>query len=296
MPGLSPVVLVLVAIISVQTGSSFAKLLFDQTSPWGVTLLRVGFATTVLFIIARPSWRGRARADWWPVVGYGLSLAGMNLLFYLSIARIPIGLAVTLEFLGPLLLALRGARRGRDLLWVALAALGVALLGVVPSEADLLGMLLAVAAGGFWALYILLAGAVGRRWSGATGLTTASAISFLVLLLPGVLLSGAELVSPRVLLLGLVVAILATVVPYGLEMSARRRLSSATFAILMSLEPAAAALLAWLIVGEFLGWQEWVAMACVVVASAGATWSAHRGRAGTMTGGTHPNHPRKEPR
>lgn len=284
-PRVNPVLLVLVAIVSVQTGSSFAKLLFDQTSPYGVTLLRAVFATLVLLAIAPPRLRGRTRADWGYVVAYGLCLAGMNLLFYLSIARIPIGLAVTLEFIGPLLLAVRGAKRAVEFGWVLLAAGGVALLGAFPAEADLLGMALAVGAGAFWAAYIVLAGPVGVRWSGATGVTVASGAGALALVVPGLALSGPELLSWRVLGLGLVVALLATVIPYGLEMFARRSIRSHTFSILMSLEPGAAALLAFLIVGELLGWQEWLAMLCVVAASIGATWSSstRRGATGTRT-------------
>lgn len=270
----NPILLVLVAIISVQTGSSFAKMLFAAAPPYAVTLLRIGFATLVLSLVARPRLRGRTPREWWPVVGYGMSLAGMNLLFYMSIARIPIGLAVTLEFLGPLLLALRGARRAREFLWVGLATAGVALLGVFPTDADLLGMAMALGAGAFWATYILLAGDVGKHWSGTTGLTAASGVSFLVLL-PGVIwFFPAESVRWEVMGLGLVVAVLATVIPYGLEMTARRSIRSATFSILMSMEPGAAAVLAWLILGEVLGWQEWLALLCVVLASIGATRSA----------------------
>lgn len=285
LPRPSPVVLVLVAIVSVQTGSSFAKVLFEQTTPYGVTLLRSLFAALVLLVLAPPRLRGRSTADWSAVVGYGLCLAAMNLLFYLSIERIPIGLAVTLEFIGPLLLAVRGAKRARELLWVALAVVGVLLLGAFPTDADPLGMALAVAAGGFWAGYIVLAGAVGRRWSGATGVTAASFVAAGALLVPGLAFSGGELLRWDVLGLGLVVALLATVIPYGLEMFARRSIASNTFGILMSLEPGAAALLAWVIIGEVLGWQEWVAMACVVTASAGATWSARARGAPTRASG-----------
>lgn len=266
-----PVWLVLLAIASVQTGSSFAKLLFAQASPYGVAFLRSAFGALILLVFAPPRWRGHSRSAWLVVGAYGVSLAAMNLLFYLSIERIPIGLAVTLEFLGPLLLAVGGARHPRDHLWVLLAAVGVVMLGAVPGEPDWVGMLLAVAAGAFWAAYILLAGRVGRAWPGTTGLTAACMIGAAVLLPSGVALAGGTLLRPGVLGLGAAVALLATVIPYGLELAARKELSSATFGILMSLEPAAAALLAWLIIGEVLGWQEWVAMGCVVAASIGAT-------------------------
>ena len=274
----NPVALVLIAIASAQSGSSVAKLLFGLATPYEVTLLRSAFACLVLLVLAPPRPRGHTTADWVAVVAYGLSLAGMNLMFYLSIERIPIGLAVTLEFLGPLLLALRGAGRLRDYLWVGLAAIGVVLLGAFPSDADIIGMGLAVGAGAFWAAYILLAGQVGRRWPGASGLTAACIVAAVALLLPAPWLGSVALARPAVLGLGLLVALMSTVVPYGLELAARRELSSGTFGILMSLEPAAAALFAWLIVGELLGWQEWVAMGCVVVASVGATRSRIRGR------------------
>lgn len=274
----NPVVLVLIAIASVQSGSSVAKLLFGLATPYEVTLMRSAFACLVLLVLAPPRPRGHGAADWATVVGYGLSLAGMNLMFYLSIERIPIGLAVTLEFLGPLLLALRGAGRIGDYLWVGLAAVGVALLGAFPSDADLVGMALAVGAGAFWAAYILLAGQVGRRWPGASGLTAACIVAAIALVIPAPWLGSPALAQPSVLGLGLVVALMSTVVPYGLELAARRQLNSGTFGILMSLEPAAAALFAWLIVGELLGWQEWLAMGCVVVASVGATRSRVHGR------------------
>ena len=159
---------------------------------------------------------------------------------------------------------------------IAFAGAGVALLGVVPGELDWAGMAMALGAGVFWAAYILIAGPVGRRWSGASGLTVACIVGAVLLAGPGLAFSGPELLSPYVLGLALVVALLASVVPYGLELSARRSLSSGTFGILMSLEPAAAALLAWLIVGEMLGWQEWLALVCVVAASVGATTDRRR--------------------
>jgi inner membrane transporter RhtA len=271
---LNPVALVVIAIGSVQLGAAFAKGLFGTVSPWTMAFLRVAFATVLLAAVARPRLRGRAWADWRPVLGYGACLASMNLAIYLSFARIPIGLAVTLEFLGPLSLAVAGSRRLLDFVWVGLAAVGVALLGVFPVGADAAGITLALLAGAFWAGYIAMAGPTGRRWEGVTGVTVASALGALLLAGPGITLSGGALANPLMLGTAALVGLLSSVVPYALEMQARRRLSAATFGILMSLEPAAAAVFAWIVLRESLKPVEWAAMACVVIASVGATRSS----------------------
>lgn len=269
-----PVLFVLIAIASVQLGASVAKSIFDLAHPVTLAFLRALIAALILLPLARPRLRGRGAKDWLVVVGYGLCLSGMNALMYLSFQRIPIGLAVTLEFVGPLALALLGSRRLRDLLWVGLAAIGVVLLGLGPTEIDVLGMVLALAAGALWASYIALAGPVGRRWEGLSGLAVGSAIGGAMLAVPGLLLAGGSLAQPRVLIVMVTVAVLSTVVPYAMELQARRQLKAATFSILMSVEPAAAALFAWLVLGEWLHWPEWVAMGCVVAASIGAVRSA----------------------
>lgn len=269
-----PVVLVLIAIASVQLGAAFAKGVFGTVSPWSMAFLRVLFATVLFAAVARPRLKGRTWEDWRPLLGYAFCLAGMNLAIYLAFARIPIGVAVTLEFLGPLVLAVAGTRRPLDLVWVVLAGAGVALLGAFPVGADPLGVVLALVAGACWAGYIALAGPTGRRWEGLTGVTVASAVGLVLLAGPGLVFGGTAAFNPVVLGTAALVGLLSSFVPYGLEMQARRTLSGATFGILMSLEPAAAALFAWIVLREALQPVEWIAMACVVVASAGATRTA----------------------
>lgn len=274
----SPVVLVLIGIASVQVGASVAKSLFDDATPVGLVLVRLGVSSLVLVVAVRPRWRGRSRADWRVVAGYGASLGVMNLAIYESFSRIPLGVAVTLEFIGPLTVALAGSRRPRDLAWVALAATGVVLLGAERADLDPVGVLAALLAGAAWAAYILLSGATGRRWEGLDGLAVASTLAALGLLpvALGQLLTGTDpgLTQTHVLALGAVVAVLSSVLPYSLEIIALRRLAPATFGILMSLEPAAAAVAALLVLGEQLRPAQWVAVLCVVLASIGATRSA----------------------
>lgn len=272
---INPIVLVLLAIASVQFGAALAKGVFGIAHPATLTLLRVAIATAILLAIARPRLSGRSRRDWALVVGYAACLAGMNLTIYLSFARIPIGVAVTLEFLGPLAVAVLGSRRARDLIWVVLAGVGVALLGALPVGLDPWGVALALVAAACWAGYIVLAGPVGRRWEGLSGLSVGSLIGFALLVVPGLAVAEASLGRGSVWATMAAVALLSTVVPYALELHARRSIKAATFGILMSLEPAAAAIFAWLVLGEWLGWTEWLAMALVIAASIGAVRS-HR--------------------
>ena len=265
----APVVLVLVAIASVQLGSSFAKDLYSAAAPLTVAWLRLLGASVVMGVLVRPRLRGHARVDWAWAVAYGLCLAGMNVTFYLAIERIPIGMAVTLEFLGPLGVSVAHSRRARDLFWVGLAALGVALLGFSPGDLDPIGVLWALAAASLWAGYILLAVPVGRRWSGVSGVAVAFWVG-LVGLTPLVL--GLGLLPPAVPAVwgvGLAIGLLSSAIPYGLEMVALRRIEPRVFGILMSLEPAAAALFALAVLGETLRPIEVLAMACVVAASIG---------------------------
>lgn len=274
----SPVLLVLVSVVSVQIGSSLAKDLYTHATPLGVAWLRLVFAALILGALTRPKIRGRLASEWRGVVGYGLAMAAMNASFYLSIQRIPIGMAVTFEFLGPLTLAVLGSRRARDLLWVVLAGGGVATLGFSPGALDPLGVALALLAGTFWALYIVMAARVGRHWSGVTGVTVATWVGAIGLTIPLLVLGQVPGPQPRVWAMGVVVALLASVISYGLEMIALRRLSKGVFGILMSTEPAAAALMAWMILGEALRPVEWLAMAAVITASVGATRSGQSGR------------------
>jgi inner membrane transporter RhtA len=263
--------LVLVGIVSVQVGAAFAKDLFDTVSPTAIVWLRLVTSALVLAAVARPRLRGRTRQDWLVVVGFGVSLGVMNWAIYQSFARIPLGIAVTIEFIGPLTLAVLGSRRARDLVWVGLAAVGVLLLGFEPADLTVAGVAYALLAGAAWAAYILLSAETGRRWPGLDGLAVASVIATLLLTPLAVRIGGDDLLDGRVLLLGAAVGLLSSVIPYSCEMVALRSLRPAVFGILMSLEPAAAALAGIVVLGEFLTPVQWVAMVCVVVASVGAT-------------------------
>lgn len=269
----SPVWLVLIGILSVQLGAAIAKDLFDLVSPTGMVWLRLATSALVLGLIARPVLRGRSRDDWLVVIGFGLTLGIMNWAIYQSFARIPLGIAVTIEFVGPLTLAVIGSRRVRDLLWVGLAALGVLLLGLQPGDVDLPGVLFALLAGAAWAAYILLSARTGTRWPGLDGLAIASVVATLLLSPLALTDAGSALLDPRIIALGAAVGLLSSVIPYSCELTALRSLRPAVFSILMSLEPAAAALAAILVLGEFLSALQWLAVGCVVVASVGATGS-----------------------
>ncbi len=268
---LNPVWLVLGGIVSVQMGAAMAKSLFALTAPTAVAWLRMAAAALIFWVFARPRLRGRSWPEWRVAIGYGIALATMNWSIYVSFSRIPIGLAVTIEFLGPLGVALIGSRRARDYVWVGLAALGVALLGVFPATVDWIGIGFALLAGAAWAAYIVLSGPVGAVWEGVTGVSVGSLVGAVVFLVPGLLAGGSTLWQPQVAGLAVVVGVLSSVIPYGLEMVARRRIPAGVFGILMSLEPAAAALAALIILGERLSGIELVAMACVIVASVGST-------------------------
>lgn len=273
-PAVSPVWLVLVGIVSVQIGAAVAKGLFGRIDPTAMVWLRLATSALVLVALARPAWRGRSRRDWLVVIGFGVSLGTMNWAIYQSFARIPLGLAVTIEFIGPLTLAVLGSRRPRDLLWVLLAAAGVALLGAEPADLDLAGVLFALLAGAAWAAYILLSAGTGRRWPGLDGLAVASVVATALLALPAALAGGTVLLDPTVLALGAAVGLLSSVIPYSCELVALRSIRPSVFGILMSLEPAAAALAAIVVLGELLGPLQWLAVGCVVAASVGATRGA----------------------
>jgi inner membrane transporter RhtA len=270
-PRLSPVWLVLIGILSVQFGAVVSKGQFGEIPPVGMVFLRLMTSSLILVAVARPRLRGRPFTDWRPVLALGFALGAMNWAFYESFARIPIGAAVTIEFWGPLFLAAVGSRRPRDLAWVGLAALGIALFGAGPIKVDAVGFGLALLAGGFWALYVLSTAATGRRWAGIEGLAVASTIATLAIAPFAAAAAGERLMDPRLLALGALVGLLSSVVPYSLEMVALRTLPPRVFGILMSLEPAVAALVAAILLGEFLAPLQLLAMACVIGASVGAT-------------------------
>ncbi|WP_225814039.1 EamA family transporter [Streptomyces spinosus] len=267
---LPPTALVMLGIVSVQVGSALAKHLFSAVGSFGTVALRLFFAAAVLVALWRPSPRMPRRA-WTVVLGYGVVLGLMNLCFYLSLARIPLGIAVTTEFLGPLVVALAGSRRWPDAFWALLAAGGVVLLMEGRGDLDLVGFLFALAAGTCWGLYILLGAALGRHTSEGNGLALGMAVAALVAVPFGVADSGTALLQPWILLAGLGVALLSSVIPYSLDLEALRRMPPRVFGILMSLEPAMAALIGLVVLRESLLWSQWLAVLCVVAASAGAT-------------------------
>ena len=267
----SPVWLVLGGILSVQFGAGIAKTLFDEVAPTTIVWLRLATSAVVLLAIARPALRGRTGRDWLVAVAFGLILGLMNWSIYQSFARIPIGLAVTLEFVGPLTLAVLGSRRARDLIWVGLAGLGVLLLGLQPGDLTWAGVGFALLAGGCWAAYILLAAQTGRRWQGIDGLAIASVVATLLLTPLALGRYADQVADTRILVIGALVGLLSSVIPYTCELVALRTMRPAVFSILMSLEPAAAALAGLVVVHELLGPVQLAAMACVVAASVGAT-------------------------
>jgi inner membrane transporter RhtA len=267
----SPIWLVLIGILSVQFGAGIAKSLFDEVEPTAIVWLRLAASALIMLIVARPVLRGKSRDDWLVVLAYGASLGLMNWAIYQSFQRIPLGLAVTIEFAGPLALAVLGSRRVRDLLWVGLAGLGVLLLGFERTDLDPVGVLYALLAGAAWATYILMSAQTGRRWPGFDGLVVASVVATLLITPVALGAHGDQLGDGRIILLGALVGLLSSVIPYTCELVALRSIRPAVFGILMSLEPAAAALAGIVVLAEYLSPVQWAAMACVVVASVGAT-------------------------
>ena len=270
-----PTLLVLVAVSSVQLGAAFAKQLFDEAGVGGTVFMRILFAALVLAVFWRPAVAGRSRADWRLIVPFGFTLAAMNLCIYLAMDRIPLGIAVTFEFVGPLGVAIATSRRTLDLLWVALAALGIMLLSDFgTADLDALGVALALLAGALWAAYILLSARIGRRLPGGQGLALALLVGSAMLAPVGVADGGTDLLAPGVLAAGLAVALLSSALPYTLEMEALRRMPEGVFGVLMSLEPAMAALAGFVVLDEALASRELVAILLVVAASAGAARGA----------------------
>lgn len=266
-----PTALVLLGIVSVQLGAGVAKQLFAQVPPAGVVTLRIVVGAIAVCAIARPRLRGASRADIGVAVTFGLAMATMNFSIYQAFARIPLGVAVTIEFLGPLAVAIVGSRRKLDLVWVLLAALGVFTLSWGGEATSVVGIGFALIAATAWASYILLSASTGQRFPGSSGLTIAMIAAAIVILPVGIGTSGAQLLGPHVLLLGAVVGLLSSVVPYTLELEALRRIPPKVFGVLLSLEPAVAALIGLVLLREMLGVVEWLAIGCVVVASVGAT-------------------------
>jgi len=268
-----PPIVVLLAIISVQVGAAFAKGLFQTIGSSGTVFLRVSFGAIIFLLVTRPHVRGYTRSDYLLIVLFGLSIAVMNAAFYAAIARIPLGIAVTLEFVGPLTVSVFASRKRRDFVWAALAAVGVVLLAPFGnSTIDPLGVGLALLAGACWGAYILLNVRVGRTFVGGTGLALSMAVAALVLLPLGVWSGGAMLLNPKILLLGIGVAILSTVIPFTLELEALRRLPAHVFGVLMSLEPAMATLVGFVVLREVVSVRALIALTLIVLASGGVSF------------------------
>ena len=267
--------LVMLSIFSVQLGAAIAKSLFAELGPSGTVFLRVGFAALVLLLIWRPRITGYTRRQYLVAVVFGLALTGMNFSLYQAIDRIPLGIAVTLEFLGPLSVAVVGSRRLLDLLWAVLAAAGILLLaplGILGEvNLDPVGVGLALLAGSFWASYILLSARTGSIFPGGTGLVIALCIGAVVLTPIGITGGGFALLDPWLLLTGFGVAMLSSAVPYSLELEALRKIPARIFGVLMSLEPAVAALIGFVVLGELLDLRSVAAILLVTVAAAGAS-------------------------
>ncbi|KMQ58827.1 transporter [Chryseobacterium sp. BLS98] len=262
----------LLAIICVQGGASIAKQLFPLIGPIGTVSLRIGLSAVLLILINRPKFLQFTTQKWKYCAMYGIGLAAMNLVFYMAIQRIPLGLAVTVEFAGPLFLAIALSRKLLDVVWALLACIGILL--IVPWQSDhvdLVGLGLAFLAGMFWAVYIVMGGKVAKIMDGKDAVTTGMVFASLAII-PFTIWDGAVFnLTPSIFVKGLGVAILSSALPFSLEIMALKRLPAKTFSILMSLEPAFAALSGWVFLAEELSFLQWISIGCVIVASIGTT-------------------------
>ncbi len=268
------------SLVSLCVGTSFAKSLFPAVGAEGTTVYRLVFSTLILMAFWRP-WRRRWQwADALPLGLYGVTLGVMNLLFYSAIKTIPFGLAIAIEFTGPLAVALWTSQKASDLLWVALAILGLGLILPLPGTGaalDPVGIALALAAGVCWALYIVFGQRVAQRY-GAFATPMGMLAAALVVTPIGLVQAGSALLDTQWLAAGLGVALLSSAIPYTLEMYALKHLPKHTFSILLSLEPAVGAIAGWLVLGEQLSMQQKLAMLCIMAASMGSAWSAGKAR------------------
>lgn len=272
-----PVPAVLLAIISVQCGAAIAKTLFPAIGAAGTASIRIGVSALILLLAYRPNLKEITLAQWKIVAPYGLSLGAMNLIFYLAIERIPIGLAVTLEFIGPLLVAIIGSRRLIDYCWVLLAAAGIVLIAPWSNDKiDPLGVLFALVAGGLWAAYIVLGGKISKIMKDGDAVTTGMLFAAILILPFGFYENGLANLTPKLFGMGIALALLSSAIPFTLEMKALGQLPPRTFSILMSLEPAAASICAFIFLQEKLNFYEIAAVVCVIAASAGSTLTAKR--------------------
>jgi inner membrane transporter RhtA len=266
--------MVIAAVVSVQFGSALATTLFDEVGPAGAVLYRLFFAALLLLAIWRPRPMEHGRDGLVLAIAFGVTLAGMNLCFYEALDRIDLGIAVTFEFAGPLLVGVLGSRRPRDLVWVAFAALGVLLLTRPSGSASAAGIGFALLAGAFWAAYILLSARIGRVFPGGRGLALAMGIAAVLMIAPGTAAAGGDLIDPGAAAVGAAAGVLSSVIPYSLELEALRRIAVGTFGVLMSMEPAVAAVIGFVALGQGLATFDVIGIALVVVASAGVLGSS----------------------
>ena len=265
-----PILLILISMVSVQWGAALAKSLFAEFGPITVVFWRVALAAIMLLIIVRPALLALTRRQWKTCIVFALALVSMNVTYYLSLERLPLGLCVTIEFAGPLAVAVWHSRRALDFVWVALAALGIALLNPFSGSIDPIGFLLALVAGACWGLYIILGEKLGSATPGTLGLTIAMSVGSLILVPVKALDAPEWLNIIPVLPFAAMVALLSSVIPYSCEIEALRRMPARVFGILMSMEPAFAAVLGFLVLGEHLTFWQCVAIGAVMTASVGA--------------------------
>lgn len=271
---------VLGSIFSVQGGASIAKYLFHLLGPGGAVTLRVGIAGLILALVNRPALRRFSWRQWKCALVYGLSIGAMNATFYYGIRRVPLGVGVTIEFIGPLGLALLTSRRLTDVIWAVLAALGVTFIvpwtGGAADGLDPLGLALVAAAGLFWALYIVATDRITRLMRATDAVTLGIGIAGLFVLPVGLLSGDLFHLDAKLLLIGFGVAFFSSVVPFTLDLYAMKGLKEKTYSILMSLEPAVAALSGFVFLGERLSSVQCLAIVCVIAASVGATATTER--------------------
>lgn len=268
---------VLIAMICISSGATIAKQLFPLIGPFGATALRLAFAAMVMTLVFRP-WRLSLNRNWRPLILYGLCLAGMNLAMYAALQFIPLGIAIAIEFIGPLGVAIATSRKKADFLWIGLAAMGLAMLLPIHAAAscvDYTGLVLAALAGLFWACYIIVGKRVGKQHgpaASAAGMIVAAIVAAPI----GIAQAGQDLLLPSVLGLGFIVALVSSAIPYSLEMIALGKLPSNTFGTMMSVEPAIGALIGMFFLGEVLGVDQWAAIGLIVSAAAGAGITSKR--------------------
>lgn len=271
-----PIPAVLLAILSVQGGAAIAKSIFPLLGAAGTASLRIVLSAIILLIAYRPNFRKISATQWKLAIPYGIVLGAMNISFYLSLARIPLGLAVTLEFIGPLLLAISTSRKTLDFLWALLAAFGIALIapwGTGSNNIDLVGASLALLAGVFWAAYIVIGGKTSKVMDGGQAVSIGMLVASCIVIPFAFTEGNLGEITPKLFLMGLAIALLSSAIPYTLEMNALKHLPAKTFSILMSLEPAVAAFCGLLFLHEHLSVFEWTAVAMVIIASTGSTLS-----------------------